>query len=241
METRYEMQNSVYRPHTERLAKLHERVVEIAKRLPNDLAYHEGGHTLDPKLGVAAMTNKYALMEEVPDDKREVLVAAAYNHDLGFVERYAKNEPIGARIAGEIMPACGYKPDEVKVAQDLILITDPTKQPTNQLEMIIRDADVDNLGRADFFEKNEAVFRELVARGIISDDKLEWYMNSLKFVTGHQFYTESAKGLRGEQKQRNIDALTERIDSMVSENARNIYEQELRWSHMKERLAEKVE
>jgi hypothetical protein len=43
--------------------------------------------------------------------------------------------------------------DKIKIIEELIIATIYTRTPQNILESIIRDADTDNLGRDDFFDK----------------------------------------------------------------------------------------
>ncbi len=204
-----------YKPHTRRL-ELVDKYVRLlfAERLPKDLLYHGPEHTLDPILGVAAIADLLARKEKVSETIRELAIVTAYFHDTGFIERREKNEPIGVKIAERILPRCGYISQEIEVVKAGILVTDVYDtglQPKNPLEMIIRDADVDNLGRDDFFEKNDLFRRELE----ITDLK-KWYEGSIKFIEAHQFYTESAKKLRSAQKQKNFEELKRRYQEILA-------------------------
>lgn len=194
-----------YTPRTEREKKAYEiasRILreEVPKRCTCN--YHNPDHTLDPFYGVIAMVNFYAEQEGVSEIERELLSIASAFHDTGFLEQDKNNEPIGARIAGEVLPEIGYTPQEIYIIQNGILATAVPTNPKSLLEMIICDADVDNLGRKDFFEKNELVRKEL---GI--DDVLAWYKNSIKFLENHKYYTKSACRLRDKKKQENIELL----------------------------------
>ena len=187
-------------PATQRLLNVEAYVRRLfAEKLPKNLLYHNADHTLHPLLGVAAIADKLAQLEGIAKDQQELVVAAAYMHDVGYTEQYAKNEPIGARIAGEILPAYGFMPHEIRIIQEAILCTDLSQQPKSHLERILRDADVDHVGREDFFEKGEALRKEL---SIISIN--EWLAMQSKFLEQHQFYTESARRLGEVKKQENI-------------------------------------
>ena len=130
------------------------------------------------------------------------------------LERRDKNEPIGVRIAGKILPIFGYISKEIEDVKQGILVTDifdKNLQPRNELEKIIRDADADNVGREDFFEKSDLLMREY---GIT--DLMKWYESSIKFMEAHEYYTESAKKLRNKKKQENLDELKRRYQEILA-------------------------
>jgi hypothetical protein len=74
------------------------------------------------------------------------------------------------------------------------------------LEEIIADADLDVLGREDFFTWNHALRLELEAFGATSGDE-EWYRRQLQFIKDHEYFTASAHKLRDAQKQANAAKL----------------------------------
>ena len=95
------------------------------------------------------------------DEDIFVLKSAATYHDAGFVEEYDKNEPIGARLAEEILPIYGYTDQQIEQVKELIYATIIPHNPKNKLEQIICDADLDYLGSDDFFEFSDTLRREL--------------------------------------------------------------------------------
>ena len=191
-----------YKPHTDRLEKVHQQVAELLTRLPSGIFYHTIDHTIDPAKGVVAMTNFHALREEFSPTDRELAVVSAYCHDLGYLHQMTKNEPIGAQLAAEILPKCGYNSSEIAVVQVPILDTEVPTHPRNRLSEVVCDADVDNLGREDFFDLGELLRQEVGVK-----DQKAWYQGSIKFLEGHRYYTPSAQELRNEGKIRNLQKL----------------------------------
>jgi hypothetical protein len=53
-----------------------------------------------------------------------------------------------------------------------------------------------------------------------------WYQDQIKFLTTHRYYTEAARSLRGEGKQRNIGLLQSLIQQQKA--AYNLERQETR-------------
>jgi len=66
--------------------------------------------------------------------------------------------------------------------QELILSTSPYAKPNNLLEKIIKDADMDNLGRDDFFDINEKIRKELELIKNIKIKDPDWHHASLDII-----------------------------------------------------------
>ncbi|MGD8986436.1 MAG: HD domain-containing protein, partial [Desulfobacteraceae bacterium] len=147
---------SGYSPHTPRLKMVDQYVRELFRdELPAGIKYHNADHTLHSTKGVVAVANNLAKLEDVSELDRELIIAAAYFHDTGYIREYEKNEPIAARMAGRVLKLIGYKPEEIEKVQKMILATDPDVEPKTHVEKILCDADLDNLGREDFFQLDE--------------------------------------------------------------------------------------
>jgi predicted metal-dependent HD superfamily phosphohydrolase len=206
---------SGYLPHTTRLKRVDKYVRELFRdELPAGIKYHNADHTLHATKGVVAVANNLAKLENVSEPDRELIIAAAYFHDTGYIREYEKNEPIAARMAGRILKLIGYKPDEIKKVQKMILATDPDVEPKTHVEKILCDADLDNLGREDFFQLDERLREGRGMRGIDVSDDVTWYRNTLEFLEEHQYYTESQNRLREKGKQKNTRELIKKLESL---------------------------
>ena len=206
---------SGYSPHTPRLKMVDQYVRELFRdELPAGIKYHNADHTLHSTKGVVAVANNLAKLENVSELDRELIIAAAYFHDTGYIREYEKNEPIAARMAGRILKLIGYKPDEIEKVQKMILATDPDVEPKTHVEKILCDADLDNLGREDFFQLDERLREGRGMRGIDVSDDVTWYRNTLEFLEKHQYYTESQNKLREKGKQKNTRELIKKLESM---------------------------
>ena len=186
--------------------------------LPEGIKYHDANHTLHPTKGVVAVANRIAISENISDLDRELLLTAAYFHDTGYIREYDKNEPIAARMAGRILKLIGYKPEEVKKVQKMILSTDLERDPKTHVEKIICDADLDNLGREDFVKLDGKLREGRGARGIDVSDDAKWYRGTLEIIKNHQYYTESQKKLREKGKQKNIKRLLNKLEDIEKKN-----------------------
>ena len=204
-----------YKPHSPRLKIVDQYIRELFRdELPDGIKYHDADHTLHPTKGVVAVANRIAISENISEHDRELLIAAAYFHDTGYIREYDKNEPIAARMAGRILKLIGYKPNEVVKVQKMILSTDLEREPKTHLEKILCDADFDHLGREDFFKLDGKVREGRRARGIDVSDEAKWYKGTLEFIKKHQYYTESQKKLREKEKQKNIKRLLKKLENI---------------------------
>jgi uncharacterized protein len=204
-----------YKPHTPRLKKVDQYIRALFKdELPGGIKYHDANHTLHPDRGVVAVANRIAISENISEHDRELLVAAAYFHDTGYIREYDKNEPIAARMAGRILKLIGYKPNEIEKIQKMILSTDLAREPKTHVEKILCDADLDHFGREDFFKLDGKIRQGRRARGIDVGDDLKWYKGTLEIITKHQYYTESQKKWREEQKQKNIKQILNKLENL---------------------------
>jgi predicted metal-dependent HD superfamily phosphohydrolase len=91
-----------------------------------------------------------------------------------------------------------------------ILATTMPQSPKNLLEQIICDADLDYLGRSDFYEISQDLFHEMHACGEMRDQKT-WDEIQVVFLDKHQFHTPFNQSRRNEQKNKHLAAIKERL------------------------------
>ncbi len=182
-------------------------IMRVLKQgLSESLYYHCIEHTLD----VVGAVERIALSEGVTNEDLFLLKSAATYHDAGFVECYDKNEPIGAKMAEEILPNYGYNQAHIDRIKELIFVTEIPHQPKNLLEQIICDADLDYLGRDDFHEIADRLRRELREHGKINSDR-KWDEMQVAFLTAHQYFTTTSIQSRQLKKQQNLAEIKERL------------------------------
>lgn len=179
----------------------------LEKKLSPKLHYHSIDHTKD----VCQAIERLALSEGITDEGLFLLKSAATYHDAGFVESYEKNEPVGARMAEEILPNYGYSLQHIDQIKKLIYVTQIPHAPQNHLEEIICDADLDYLGRTDFHEIADKLRLELREHGKIDSDR-KWDEIQVVFLTNHKYFTETAKNSRDARKAQNLQEIKDRLE-----------------------------
>lgn len=175
-------------------------IVKLIKmNLPKNIYYHTEKHALNVMNAVEFL----GFGEEIYDEDILLLKTAALFHDIGFIERYEDNEEIGARIASELMPNYGFNAEQIEKVVKLILATKLDHKPQNIMEEIMKDADLDYLGRNDFEDISNKLRREFIENKVINSEQ-EFNKMQVEFLKSHKFFTDTAKSWRVEKKEDNI-------------------------------------
>jgi putative nucleotidyltransferase with HDIG domain len=172
---------------------------KLKRELSPDLHYHCVSHTKD----VIKAVTRLGKMEKVTKKELTLLKTAALFHDIGFTETYDGHEKAGAAIARKTLPQFDYSDEDIKAIEGMILATEIPQNPKTHLEKILADADLDYIGRDDFFVIGQRLQYEWKLRGITSSLK-DWHEKQLDFLKNHKYFTKAAKMLREETKQHNI-------------------------------------
>ena len=141
----------------------------LKKELTKNLTYHSLEHIKD----VYAAAEQLASLEKISEDEKQLLLTAVLFHDSGFLYSQKDHEKLSCELARLHLPEFDYGPEQIEQICGMIMATQIPQNPKNKLEEIICDADLDYLGREDFFKIGDKLFGELVMYGII-DDEHEW-------------------------------------------------------------------
>jgi len=182
----------------------------LETELSSGLFYHDLMHTTND---VVPATQKLAKGEGIKGESLDLLLAAAWFHDLGFVEARDGHEMIAARIASEVLPGLGFSNEQIQTVGNIIIATVLPQSPQTILDQIMADADLDVLGRDDFMLRNGNLRRELAAFGQEFTD-LQWFSDQLGFLETHAYFTASARALRDAGKAKNVAALKKKLEEI---------------------------
>jgi uncharacterized protein len=179
----------------------------LAVELADDMSYHSLSHTRDDVIPAAMRLAQLAGLSEL--DTGLLCVAAAYR-DLGFTEAPPEHELCGVRIAAQVLPAFGFDSRSIEQVLGAILATRLPQTPRHLMERLMADADLDGLGRDDFFERSAELLAERRAYGRAVTEE-QWWREQVAFLKQHQYWTSYANNLRAEGKTRNLSLLQERM------------------------------
>jgi len=180
---------------------------KLEKELPAYLYYHNVKHTVD----VATEVELIGWAEGVSDHDILLLKTAGLLHDAGHTVAYDDHEYHGTVLAKQVLPRYGYSDAEIERICEIIMATKLPPRPTNILEEIICDADLDYLGRSDMIPVSNTLYKELKEQNKIGTLN-DWNKLQIKFISGHQYFTKTAQSLREVNKQAQIARIKSLLD-----------------------------
>ncbi len=179
----------------------------LEAQLAPDMTYHSLGHTRNDVIPAATRLAGLAGLSET--DTALLRVGAAF-HDLGFTDHPQEHELCSVRIAAQVLPAFGFDARSIERVLGMIMATRLPQSPRHLIERLLTDADLDGLGREDFFARSAELLAERRAYGRSVSDE-QWWREQVAFLSEHRYWTSYAQQLRGEGKARNLRLLQERL------------------------------
>jgi len=178
----------------------------IVSRLQKELSPNLHFHSYDHSLDVLKSAYRLHCMEGIREPDSLLIETAAIYHDSGMIITYLEHEAASAKIVREVLPQFDYTPKEIEVIESLIMVTTMPQSARSKLEKVICDADLDALGREDFFITSFQLHLEWKLYGIMNASLEEWIRFEIDFMENHRYFTRAAIKLREAQKQKNIKA-----------------------------------
>ncbi len=201
------MENSKNQPTPDYAQAIAHALHRLRTELAPQLTYHNLWHTeQDVMPAVVRLGQQSGLTAE----KLQLLEVAAAYHDTGFIHTRSGHELVSVEIMSQSLPQFGFSPTQIEQITQIILATRVPQSPHNLIEQIIADADLDVLGREDFFERSKALWLEQgVYDGVVSWEA--WQIMQLKFLHQHHYFTPAAIASRQEMKLKHLATLEELI------------------------------
>jgi len=175
---------------------------KLETELADELTYHGLHHTLD----VLNIAENLCKSLHVGGYETTLVKTAALYHDAGFTMTRVEHEQAGCQIAKDALSGFGYTKAEIDLICGMIMATKIPQSPQNFLEEIICDADLDYLGRDDFYSIGASLFQELQNYNILDSQK-EWDRIQVGFIGSHAYFTSVCKEIRTPQKQLYLEEL----------------------------------
>jgi uncharacterized protein len=180
----------------------------IINKLKNELApyyyYHNVLHTEDVHEAVVRLAES----EQISGHDLILVETAAYFHDSGILIKYIGHEEESVKIVKEVLPAFGYSDPEIGIINGMILSTYINGHVDTLAKKVLCDADLDYLGRPDYFLIAQRLRLEWSSLGEPISLK-NWYISQVKYFEQHTYFTQSAIRLRNKGKEENLSQIKE--------------------------------
>ncbi|CAH1002560.1 hypothetical protein LEM8419_03434 [Neolewinella maritima] len=170
----------------------------LITELPADRLYHNLHHTIDVVQGVIAIGQA----EGVSGEEAELLILAAWFHDLGHLRTYSGHEAVSAQLAREFLRSEQYPEDKITVVADCILATQVPQRPQTRLQEILCDADLIHLSHTTYPQSCDLLreeWRRVLGRTF---SNTEWFAENEDFLRNHNYFTSFGKTTLQQRKER---------------------------------------
>ncbi|MDD2963871.1 MAG: hypothetical protein PHQ65_00755 [Bacteroidales bacterium] len=181
---------------------------QLRTGLPTNLFYHNMEHVMDVYRSVIRIGQS----EKLDTTTLTALKTAALMHDAGMLKTYRGHEEAACGLVKLWLPQFNYTDSEMDYICKMILTTQLPQSASEIGEKILCDADLDYLGREDFFMIAHRLRFEWNNMGINRTTLKQWYELQIKFIEEHRYYTATNLRLREEGKQNNLEQIKILLD-----------------------------
>lgn len=183
-------------------------VEQLYETHPSFFRYHNLHHTRE----VVDIVEDLAVGSAVSSEELELLLIAAWFHDIGYPDTIPYHEEKSAEKAVEFLREKNYPSQKIEMVKKLILATKVPQNPENKLEQIMCDADIAYIGKEDFMNRIDQLREEWKKTIQKEFSDVEWINENINFLESNSFYTEYAKSKFGETRRANLEALRQRLE-----------------------------
>jgi predicted metal-dependent HD superfamily phosphohydrolase len=175
-------------------------------------------HNLDHTIGVVKAVTILCDQEKVSSSDKEILLVAAWFHDIGYTNGCKNHEDSSAGIATHFLEEKEKAEEYIAKVSGLIKATAKEYVPQTLLEKIIKDADYYHILNDDYVFECEGLRKEWEnVEGKVFTE-IEWAKENEFFLSKvHQFYTPHAIEHWNPLKEKNIKRLRKKIKKMNEE------------------------
>lgn len=168
---------------------MHDFVLSMLKeQLPENYYYHNYEHTLY----VLSKVEEIGMAEQCTTEELDLLRTAALWHDTGYIHKYQGHEEESCLLAQMFLPLCGYSSSNINKIKGMIMATKILQTPTNKLEEILADADLEYLGTENAAKVAYLLYQEL--HSIDNSLTFEKYnLMQISFLHSHHYFTDYCK------------------------------------------------
>ncbi|MBI9072449.1 MAG: HD domain-containing protein [Melioribacteraceae bacterium] len=169
--------------------------------------YHSFAHTN----GVVESSIEIGTAEGISDEELELVVIAAWFHDIGYLEASDNHEQSSCVYVQNFFKDLSFSEKKLDIIKGIIMSTKMPQSPKTRLEQIVCDADMMHLGRKSYNKTSTLLRIELETRKNKSFNDYEWTKINIDFLTKHKFFTNYTQKTYDEQKNKNLIKLQKKL------------------------------
>ena len=193
--------------YLKKVARFASRLLKTA--LPDYLLFHNHQHTWE----VVHAAYEIGKNSKLSEEQLEILMIAAWFHDIGHTVQYKGHEDASKEIAENYLQKINYPTDKIDQVLECIEATRMPQNPTNLMQKIMCDADLYHFTLPSYPDKKELLRKEweLVFQKIYSDKA--WNEMNLDFLKMHHYCSQYGETVLSKRKDKNIHRCEEILES----------------------------
>ena len=192
----------------------------LMSRLENETPGYYTYHNADHTKAVIDAAEYLGKKEGLTDNEITLVKTAALFHDAGFLQQAERHEEISCIWARDYLHHYGYNADQIEEICRIIIATRLPQSPKDHLAEILCDADLYYIGKEDYAEMEEKLFKEYQHSGHVNT-KEDWQLMQAGFLASHRFFTKTAIAELEPIKQKILTRLNSGIDVSISNHGEN--------------------
>lgn len=208
---------------TELVSRSKAYVEGLLKGLPDEYCYHNLQHTRE----VADAAEEIGIESALSQDQLELVIVAAWFHDIGYKCGSQNHEEESIRIMQEVLNDWQIASEKISEIEKIILSTKMPQSPHNELSRVMCDADLYHLASDDFGQRSEALRRELVTLCCKDISAKDWARNNIEFLKSHHYFTAYGKTVLEPKKEANLKKLKKKGNKNIDEKQAQKLEEQL--------------
>lgn len=175
----------------------------VATHFPAGLCFHNVAHFEQ----VVQHVGQLVEAARVPEQEALALRIAAWSHDIGYAEGPKDHEQRSATMISALLTDEGAPATLIGNVRRLILATRTDAAPVDELEAMIKDADLGHIAATDYPERLALLRQEQELAGAPKRKKREWLAENIAFLERTDFHSTTARNLWSAGRSRNLNAL----------------------------------
>ena len=180
------------------------------RAIPNNV-YHSADHTCE----VVEACEVIGTASNLSEDDLEMVMLAAWFHDVGYLDIIKGHEEVSAKYAEEFLAEGNYPTEKIQIIKNCILATKVPQMPNTLLEQVICDADLAHFGKKTFKKRNNLLRKEFEFHYGRELTDYEFLKTTIDFLNRHKFFTEYAIKKLEDQKQKNMLRLQKQLRKII--------------------------
>jgi predicted metal-dependent HD superfamily phosphohydrolase len=168
-------------------------------------------HTFEHAEAVVKACKEMGVASRLSDEELEIVVLAAWFHDVGYVETAEGHEENSVEIAVSFLRMNGFPEHKIAQVAGYIRATKMPQAPKSPLEQLLCDADIAHLASRDFSRVSELIRYEIEHQIGRKLSEIEWLTRNTNFVAGHKYFTHYAQVKFRDQLEKNVETLKKKL------------------------------